>query len=408
MDTKGLNQNVTDITNLGFDKVWQGPSYETQSEELNELMTTLNDVIKQLDKFNGTLEKRDKYIEICKAISNLVGLRSEYDPDKPDEKPQYNSYTTVINALERDRVALRSEIISELSEYVGIDAEISPMMDLQTPEIIYLFDYEKLADIYATPGALKPTPKEFGLFDMYNEYDENGNVIPYSGEKYVNEQIAWVVSHCRNKREIAVNVSLLFAKLAADKGYALTYENSGAQGGPGGWVNAIDGTSQYTYHPKDIHGYDPNIVYDKKYNNITQVQEGMDCCAWVSYILNVATADDPTIPNPTGFAWRGVGGLDRFGTQVSPSDVKPGDIFIAPSPGNSKGHTGTIISIEEDLNNPGKGTITVAESGGRYSHYSINEYTYTTNPDGSINMLRGGTVLRNMDSVYNGEEVSKR
>jgi hypothetical protein len=241
---------------------------------------------------------------------------------------------------------------------------------------------------------------------MYNEYDENGQLIPYSGENYVNQQIANVVAQCRNEREIAVNVSLLFAKLAADKGYSLTYENPGAQGGVDGWEVTIPGTSQYTYHPDGK--FDPSIVYDKNYNNVTQMEEGMDCCAWVSYALNVATADNPAAPNPDGFAWKGVGGLNRIGEQVSSSEVKPGDIFIAPSTGNPTGHTGMIMRIEEDPNNPGTGKVVVAESGGSKSMYSINEYRYTTNPNGTITMLTGGTTFRNMDSIYSGEEVSRK
>lgn len=74
---------------------------------------------------------------------------------------------------------------------------------------------------------------------------------------------------------------MLFAKLAADKGYFLTYENPVAQGGVDGWEVTIPGTSQYTYHTDGK--FDPSIVYDKNYNNVTQMEEGMDCCAWVSY-----------------------------------------------------------------------------------------------------------------------------
>ena len=399
MDTKRLNQNVTDITNLGFDKVWQGPSYEKQSEELNELMTMLNDVIKQLDKFNGTLEKRDKYIEICKAISNLVGLRSEYDPDKPDEKPQYNSYTTVINGLENDRKALRSEIISELSEYTGIDAEISPMMDLQTPEVIFLFDFEDLYNRYHDPNNVLAVNSE-GLFSLYNIYDENGNLI-MTGEEYVNERIADVVSQCRTEREIAVNLSGLIMKLAADKGVKLKYENEGAQGAlDWGLVNYEYTTREYTY--KDGSGYNPNIVYNSKYNNITQIHEGMDCCAWVSYLINVAVSENPTAPNPEGFNWEGVPGLYQFGEKIPITSAKAGDVYIWSSDGQ-KTHTGMIISVTEDPNNPGSGEILVSESGGQASWLAPNKYRYTTK-DGKIYMGSNETYILDYDKVYNGEQ----
>ena len=125
-------------------------------------------------------------------------------------------------------------------------------------------------------------------------------------------------------------------------------------------------------------------------------------------LLNVATADNPGAPNPDGFAWKGVGGLNRFGVQVSSSEVKPGDIFFAPSTGNPTGHTGMIVSVEPNSSNPSKGTIVVCESGGLKSNYFVNEYTYWTSPSGSVTMHRGGTTFRNMDPVYSGEQVSVR
>lgn len=409
MDTSKMNSGVTNINNLGFSSIWSGTAYEAQSEYLTETMIKLNKCINDINDFNDILDLRDQYVEICDQISRLyVAIRScSVDHDDPESRCSCGANYAKIAKLERQRLVLRNKIIGLLGKFVGVDAELYPAIDLsiESTDFKYLFDVDALLEIYSTPGALKPTPDNYGLFDMYNEYDENGNLIPYSGEKYVNDQIAWVVSQCRNEREIAVNVSLLFAKLAADKGYSLTYENDGAQGGLNwGKVNWDQSTGNYTY--KDGSGFDPSIGYNQGYNNVTQMEEGMDCCAWVSYALNVAIADDPTAPNPTGFAWQGVGGLNKFGEPVSSSETQPGDIFIAPSQGTPYGHTGMIVSIEEDPNNPGTGTVVIAESGGIKSAYSINQYSYTTDENGKISMLRDGTVFRNMDSVYNGEEVS--
>ena len=422
MDTSKMNSCVTNINNLGFDSIWSGSAYEAQSQQLTDTMNKLNQCISDLNDFDVILTKRDEYIQICTTLSDLYSQRAGCQSGHGEEEEKNGcgncSYLNgQINTYEKKRQDLRTEIIGLLAQFVGIDAEILPPMDLSNIDdgnIDYFVDVDKILAIYSRPGGLAHLSGSPSLFDLYNEYDANGNVIPYSGEKYVNEQIALVVSQCSSEREIAVNVSLKLLELAGDKGYCLTYENPGAQGGIDGWINSIDGTNQYTYHPEDDNGYDPSIVYNKDYNNITQMEEGMDCCAIVSYLLNVATADDPTAPNPTGFAWQGVDGLNNYGEPVPTSEVKPGDIFIAPSCDangnivNEYGHTGMVVAIYEDPNNPGHGTVIVAESGGTKTCYSLNQYTYSPDGNGQYKMHRASTEFRSMDSVYSGEQQSKR
>ena len=169
MNTKNLNKNLSNIKNFGFEDIWSGPTYKVYNESLGELVTSLTKAIEQIDQFEGTLDRRKRYINICKEISSKVAIRSEYDPEDPKRKGAYDYITYEINRLEGQRKQLRALIIAELESYGVINAEVSTMMDLQTPEINYLFDYEELADIYSTSGALKPTPKDFGLFDMYRK-----------------------------------------------------------------------------------------------------------------------------------------------------------------------------------------------------------------------------------------------
>lgn len=412
MDTSKLNASVTSINKLGFNQIWSGSAYEVQNEQLISTMTKLNECISDINYYDLILQKKDKYVELCAQLAKLYSSRASCASSHTKEQNESGcgtcaSYTAEIVKKEAERKELRAEIIGMLSKFSGIDVEIAEPADLGaiTDDVRILFDLDALVDVCKN-GHLKGTSGRYGLFEMYNETDFEGNIIPGSGEKYVNEQIALIVSQCRNEREIAVNVGLLMTKLAADKGYYLTYENNGAQGGIDGWVNNLEG-SKYTYHEKNAAGFDTSIIYDKKYNNITQMQEGMDCCAIVSYLLNVATASDPTAPNPTGFAWEGVGGLDNYGEQVTSSQVKPGDIFIAPSEENPKGHTGMVAAINEDPNKPGYGTITIIESGGIKNALSVNVYTYTPGPDGKIMMNSKVTTLRNYDSVYSGKEVSE-
>ena len=412
MNSSNLEDSATKLNNFSFESGWSGSAFELQNGLLNENVASYMKCISDIKYYQQILEKREEYSAICDQI---VALYREMDECAASHEVEGHTCICADTAqkildLEKQRQDLRTKIVMLLSIFTDINPEIFiPDSDLraEASKLVYLFDLNDLIDIYAS-GKLNPTPDGFGLFDMYNQYDENGNLIPYSGENYVNEQIEWVISQCRNEREIAVNISLLYAKLAADKGYSLTYENPGAQGGVDGWRVPVSGTTMYSYHENDIHKFNPNIMYDTNYNNVTQVQEGMDCCAWVSYTLNVATAKDPTVPNPQGFAYQGVNGLNGFGEQIAPSESQPGDIFIAPSPGNPQGHTGVIVSVEPNSSDPSKGTIVVCESGGLKSNYSVNEYTYWTSPSGSVTMHKGGTTFRNMDSVYSGEQVSVR
>lgn len=414
MDTSGMNSCVTNINNLGFDSVWSGSAYEAQSQQLTDTMNKLNDCISDLNDFDVILTMRDEYIQICATLSDLYSQRAGCQSGHGEEEEKNGcgncSYLTgQINTYEKKRQNLRNEIIRLLAQFVGIDAEILPPADLSviSDDVRILIDLDALVDVCAS-GTLRGTSGNYGLFQMYDQTDEFGNIIPNSGEKYVNEQIALIVSQCRNEREIAVNVGLLLTKLAADKGYYLTYENNGAQGGVDGWIEQVPGTNLYTYHPDDDNNFDTSIVYNKDYNNITQMQEGMDCCALVSYLVNVATAADPTVPNPEGYAWQGVGGVGSFGTPIDISQAKPGDVFVNGDDGAGTGHTGMIVAVEEDPNNPGYGKITIVESGGCKSALSVNVYSYYPGEDGKIIMNGKPTTIINYDSVYSGEEVSSK
>lgn len=414
MDTSGMNSCVTNINNLGFDSIWSGSAYEAQSQQLTDTMNKLNQCISDLNDFDVILTKRDEYIQICTTLSDLYSQRADCQNRHSEDQDKYgcgncSSLSTQIGEYETKRKELRKKIIGLLSKFVGIDAEILPPADLSviSDDVRILIDLDALVNVCAS-GNLRGTSGNYGLFQMYNQTDEFGNIIPNSGEKYVNEQIALIVSQCRNEREIAVNVGLLLTKLAADKGYYLTYENNGAQGGVDGWIEQVPGTNLYTYHPDDDNNFDTSIVYNKDYNNITQMQEGMDCCALVSYLVNVATAADPTVPNPEGYAWQGVGGVGSFGTPIDISQAKPGDVFVNGDDSSGTGHTGMIAAIEEDPNNPGYGKITIVESGGLKSALSVNVYSYYPGEDGKIIMNGKPTTIINYDSVYSGEEISSK
>ena len=165
-------------------------------------MSKLNHCISDLNDFDVILIKRDEYIQICATLSDLYSKQVSCQGGHGDEEEKNGcgncaNLTEQINIYEKKRQNLRTEIIGLLAQFVGIDAEILPPMDLSNIDdgnIDYFVDMDKILAIYSKPGGLIPLSGSPSLFDLYNEYDAEGNVIPYSGEKYVNEQIALVVS----------------------------------------------------------------------------------------------------------------------------------------------------------------------------------------------------------------------
>lgn len=401
MDTSKLNTSAQTIDSLGFSEIWSGSAYDAQRESLNDVMTKLKQAISDVDKFDQALDLKTKYMEVCNTLSSLYSSRSRCDTETEEGRSSYNYYSSQISSKEVERKELREQIIAILGTFTGINVEVSPMVNLDNGgDLTVLFDVNKLLDIYKNHGTLALNSE--GLFSLYDQYADDGTLI-MSGEDYVNEQIRIVASQCSNGREAAVNVGLLILQLAADKGVKIKYENPGANGGLNwGQINWNQETKDYTYTEKS--GLNPNVVYNQDYNNITQIHEGSDCCAWVSYVVNVGTAEDPGSNNPQGFHWEGVNGLKGFGETIPVTQAQPGDVFIWQNPD----HTGMVIQVNENPDKPGTGTIIVAESGGIHSWLSLNEYTFNMSEDGKTFKMGGtsGAFIRDYTDVYNGTQVN--
>ena len=398
MDTSKLNTSAQTIESLGFSQIWSGAAYDTQRKSLDDVMTKLKQAISDVDKFDNALDLKTKYIEVCNLLSSLYSSRSRCNTETEEGRSSYNYYSSQISAKEVERKEIREQIISILGTFAGIDVEVSGMVNLDNGgDITVLFDVNKLLDIYKNHGSLALNSK--GLFSLYDEYADDGTLIR-SGEDYVNDQIRIVTSQCSDGREAAVNVGLLLLQLAANKGVKIKYENEGAQGGLNwGLITFDKETKNYTYTEKS--GLNPNIVYNQDYNNITQIQEGSDCCAWVSYLVNVGASEDPGSNNPQGFHWEGVPGLNGFGKTIPVTEAKAGDVFLWGG-----GHTGMVIQVNENPDKPGTGTIIVAESGGVRRWLSLNEYTFNMSESGEtfkMGTVEGATI-KDYTDVYNGTQ----
>lgn len=413
MNLDEIKTHSSNVNNIVLSNIWKGHASTQMNNSLVEFKESLNKAINDVSKFDVILVKKEKYIEICNELSRLYSTMSscqsshtEYE--KTNGCGKCVGYSSDIYKNEYDRAQLREEIISDLSVFEGIDVEFAEMMDLSiNPEVRIHVDLDALLEMTAL-GKLVVAPDDFGLYDMYMQYDVDGNPIPGSGEKFVNAEIEKMFNLCDDPRERAVNIGLLLIQLAAEKGYRLRYENDGASGDIWGMITNYDNSTR-NYNFNEETGFDTSIVYNQDYNNINQIQEGCDCNAWVSALVNIALPDS-YVQNPSEFAWQWVGGL-AYGERIGPKDIKPGDIFIY----EAETHVGMVVGIQEDPNKPGTGTIIVTESGGIYAAgdnstwAGVNEYNYYTTGDG-INIVMHGTTtkLYNYDKVYSGEVVSSK
>lgn len=135
MDTANMNKSVTNINALGITEVWSGSAYEAQSEQLSELMTKLNKCISDISAFSAILALRDLYIALCEQIKSLYADKAACESGHGEEQQKYgcgtcSAISSEITAKEKERVALRNQIIGLLGQFSGITAEVEAPADL--------------------------------------------------------------------------------------------------------------------------------------------------------------------------------------------------------------------------------------------------------------------------------------
>lgn len=134
MDTSKLNENYTNITNLGFNQVWSGAAYATSRESLNDMMGKLNKCLSDISEFDAILVLKEQYIAICDKISEYYGYISACSSTHGEEEKENGCgtcsyYSGEITKLETQRKDLRTEIIGKLGKFSGVEAEIAPPID---------------------------------------------------------------------------------------------------------------------------------------------------------------------------------------------------------------------------------------------------------------------------------------
>ncbi len=349
---------VSNTKSISFDTVWSGSAHDSMSTSLVELIAKVETEISNIRTFADALDSLQKYKDHREKINQLK-LQYYNMPNTEENKTARANLNSTINTLTVSNTQARNSIIKAISNYGAVSSEIEVVTYDSSVEDYgqFIVDVDKLVATYANnyyddnPADPLTILNGGSLYDYYNKYDENGNVIEGSGKAYV-EGVIKGIQEKYSGRDAAVNSALAILQLAADKGIKLDYEHKGTN------------------------GYEPYVP-------TSQVASGVDCNPFVSWCVDKGVEG--------GFQWRPVGNFQSIGTKIEYSDwntAKPGDLL------SSEGH---IIMIVD--NDPVNSKFTIAHASGGSRGILVEEKSY--------NSFDNYTV-RDMTAVYNGEEDTDR
>ena len=353
-----LEALVSDADSISFDTVWSGSAHDSMVTSLDDLISRTNAEIANIRTFADALDSLQKYKEHREKINQLK-LQYYNMPNTEENKTARANLSSLINTLTVSNTQARNTIISTISKFGAVSSQIEVVTYDASVEDYgqFIVDIDSLVATYANnyyddnPADPLTILNGGSLYDYYNSYDENGNVIEGSGKAYVEG----IILDIRNKysgRDAAVNSALAILQLAADKGIKLDYEHKGTAG-------------------------------VRPYVRTSDVASGVDCNPFVSWCVDKGVE--------TGFQWRPVGSFQKVGTEIKKEDwstAKPGDLL------SSEGH---IIMIVD--NNPEEEKFTIVHASGTNRGILIEEKAYSN---------CGGYSVRDMTAVYNGEENTDR
>ncbi len=349
---------VSDTKSISLDSVWSGSVHDSASKSLTDLISKTETEISNIRTFADALDSLQKYKDHREKINQLK-LQYYNMPNTEENKTARSNLSSLINTLTVSNTQARNTIINTISQFGAVTSEIEVVTYDPSVEDYgqFIVDVDKLVAAYANnyyddnPADPLTILNGGSLYEYYNKYDENGNVIEGSGKAYV-EGVIKGIQEKYSGRDAAVNSALAILQLAADKGIKLDYEHKGTN------------------------GYEPYVPTE-------QVASGVDCNPFVSWCVDKGVEG--------GFQWRPVGNFQSIGTRIEYSDwntAKPGDLL------SSEGH---IIMIVD--NNPETGTFTIAHASGGTRGILVEEKAYSS---------FSGYSVRDMTAVYNGEEDTDR
>ena len=353
-----LETLVSGVKSISFDSVWSGSAHDSMTTSLTDLISRTEAEISNINTFADALDSLQKYKEHREKINQLK-LQYYNMPNTEENKTAIANLSSLINTLTVSNTQARNTIINTISKFKAVSSEIEVVTYDASVEDYgqFIVDIDSLVAVYANnhndsnPADPLTMLNGGSLYDYYNSYDENGNVIEGSGKAYVEG----IILDIRNKysgRDAAVNSALAILQLAANKGIKLDYEHKGTAG-------------------------------IRPYVRTSDVASGVDCNPFVSWCVDKGVE--------TGFQWRPVGNFRSIGTEIKRDDwstAKPGDLL------SSEGH---IIMIVD--NNPEKESFTIVHASGTNRGILIEEKPYST---------CGNYSVRDMTAVYSGEENTDR
>lgn len=348
-----MNGSLSGVKKLSFDGVWSGPAHDALTGSLDKTLANADTIEADLKTFSKAMNQLNKYKKNKEKIADLqLAISKITIPD--DEKGAEEAYAAIaelekqIKALEDENKILRAEIEGLLSSIGSISSSVEAIsynFDSFDEYIKFIIDIYELKAIYEKSGALRMMGAGDSLYNYYNSYDENGNVIKGSGKAYV-EGIILDIQEKYSGREASVNSALAILQLAANAGIKINYEHAGTS------------------------GYDPYVP-------TSAVATGVDCNPFVSWCLDKGV--------PGGFQWRPVGNFTSIGTGYSDwTQAQPGDVLA------NGGHVSMIV--ENDVET---GTFVIAEASGSLAGIRMKSVSYQ--------YLKGnGYTCRDMSQIYNG------
>lgn len=347
-----LEGTLSGAENVSIDSVWTGSASDNATTSLKEVMAKVEKEISNINSFADALDSLQNYKDTKEKIASL---KSEYNsiPATDENQSRRVNLSSVINSMQVSNNQLKNKLISAFAGFSSVSSEIEVVSYDPSSEDYgqFLFSVENLVALYANnytdsnPDDPLKILQGGSLYDYYNSYDADGNVIEGSGKAYV-EGIITNIQKKYSGREAAVNSALAILQLAADKGIKLDYEHKGTN------------------------PYQPYVPTE-------QVASGVDCNPFVSWCVDKGVEG--------GFQWRPVGSFQSVGDKIERDNwtsAKPGDLL------SSEGH---IIMIVD--NDPEKQTFTIAHASGGSRGILIEEKAYSS---------FGSYTVRDMTNVYNG------
>lgn len=354
------SSSLSAVRNVSFDGVWSGSAYTTLTSDLSDTVDKADIELKNYETFSEAMDLLNQYKEKDERVKELNTLKENvYVPDSKKDPDGYssainkiNSYTSEINTLENEKRTLRTSIESKLASITANSSDLS-LVTFSVSDVNFDtdFDIESLYYMYNS-GKLKMLSVGKSLYDYYDLYDENGNLIR-SGKDYVEG----VITDIQNKysgREAAVNSGLAILKLASDAGIKINYQHTGTSG-------------QYPYVPT------------------SSVASGVDCNPYVSWCIDKGVDG--------GFQWRPVQNFTSIGSTIDYSswgNALPGDVLA------NGGHVAMVLE-----NNSETGEITYMHASGTSVGITITKRSYSS-------LKNDGYTIRDMSGVYDGSVDTDR